>query len=421
MPSPRVFVSSTAYDLGSVRESIRSLIRLIGYEPVLSEYSDILYDPRHHTHTSCVKEVESADIIVLIIGSRFGGAGIAEARGLVDFDKLKSHSTASELIAAGEGLSITQLEVLHALNCGVPLFTFVERQVLHDHLVFQKNRGREAADSIIFPSIQDQKSAKYIFEFIDFLRLAGSNNAVLSFSSLSDIESQLKAQWAMYFQRLLGEERRQSASDDRLDKFTAELEDLKSAVLSVIPQADLRRTARGVMQYRQLVDLLEALGVRAIPDGDPAETLAGVLSAAGISEIVLLAEHGSPRRQMTLLIFPDGTCIRTRLGLGTLHKLSMDYDEFIQLTSAERDAIFGAVQEASPSSRHFLRMSRSLTRRVLNETSYTREIRINVDELARSGESFPSFSDFSYLEDFAVEPEPSDGKTGLQMGPSVSG
>lgn len=36
----------------------------------MSEYADVLFDPRTHTHTSCVNEVKNCDIMVVIIGSR---------------------------------------------------------------------------------------------------------------------------------------------------------------------------------------------------------------------------------------------------------------------------------------------------------------------------------------------------------------
>jgi hypothetical protein len=79
MPSPKVFVSSTCYDLGMAREQLRSFLIGVGYEPVMSEYSDVLYDPRQHTHSSCLQEIPNADIVVLLVGSRFGGIAIPEA------------------------------------------------------------------------------------------------------------------------------------------------------------------------------------------------------------------------------------------------------------------------------------------------------------------------------------------------------
>ncbi|WP_158694106.1 DUF4062 domain-containing protein, partial [Cronobacter malonaticus] len=73
MAGLRVFVSSTCYDLSLLRSQLRIFIQNLGYEPMMSDYSDLLYDPRQHTHTSCIDEVSSADVVVLIIGSRFGG------------------------------------------------------------------------------------------------------------------------------------------------------------------------------------------------------------------------------------------------------------------------------------------------------------------------------------------------------------
>ena len=37
MAVPRVFVSSTCYDLKYIRENLKYFIRSLGYEPVLSE------------------------------------------------------------------------------------------------------------------------------------------------------------------------------------------------------------------------------------------------------------------------------------------------------------------------------------------------------------------------------------------------
>jgi len=58
----------------------------MGYEPVMSENVDVLFDPRTHTHLSCVKQVENCDMTVLIIGSRFGGEVISKALDEFDID-----------------------------------------------------------------------------------------------------------------------------------------------------------------------------------------------------------------------------------------------------------------------------------------------------------------------------------------------
>lgn len=73
MANLKVFVSSTCYDLQGIRAQIRSMLVGMLYEPVMSDQSDVIYDPRIHTHTSCLREVENCDVMILIIGSRFGG------------------------------------------------------------------------------------------------------------------------------------------------------------------------------------------------------------------------------------------------------------------------------------------------------------------------------------------------------------
>ena len=79
----KVFISSTCYDLDNVRDGLRDFIYNIGYEPVMSDYGDVLYDPRIHTHTSCIEEVKNCDMLVLLIGGRFGGKAISEAVSVV--------------------------------------------------------------------------------------------------------------------------------------------------------------------------------------------------------------------------------------------------------------------------------------------------------------------------------------------------
>lgn len=76
MASLRVFVSSTCFDLGPIRGQLRNFLTSMGYEPIMSDYNDVLYDPRIHTHTSCIEEIATCDVIILLVGSRFGGKAI---------------------------------------------------------------------------------------------------------------------------------------------------------------------------------------------------------------------------------------------------------------------------------------------------------------------------------------------------------
>ncbi|MCX2836137.1 DUF4062 domain-containing protein [Microbulbifer thermotolerans] len=107
----KVFVSSTCYDLSIVRSQVRSYIKQLGHDPVMSDYMEVLYDPREHTHKSCLQEISGCDVAVLIIGSRFGGKGVPAAFDSIDFESLNEKSASSAVLESKEKLSITQLEI----------------------------------------------------------------------------------------------------------------------------------------------------------------------------------------------------------------------------------------------------------------------------------------------------------------------
>ena len=165
MASLKVFVSSTCYDLGVIRSNLRNFISGLGYTPIMSDYSDVLYDPRHHTHSNCIQEVNNCDILILIIGKRFGGTAIPKALDQISIETVKSLSTRNEIFKENAKLSITQLEVIKAIELGIPIFTFVDSRVYSDHLVYESNK--DIHSTIKFPSIEKEGTALYIFEFIN--------------------------------------------------------------------------------------------------------------------------------------------------------------------------------------------------------------------------------------------------------------
>lgn len=179
MAKPRVFISSTFYDLRYVREDVERFVLSLGYEPVRYEAGSVPYSKKTPIEESTYREVAFCDIIVCVIGGRYGADS-----------------------ATREG-SITQNELQQALEKGIQVYIFVDQNVHTEFGTYQLNK--------------DNKGTKYrfvdstkIFEFLEKIYGLPQNNPIVSFSASSDICAYLQAQWAGLFQRFLHEEQRLS-------------------------------------------------------------------------------------------------------------------------------------------------------------------------------------------------------------------
>ncbi|MFX6540584.1 hypothetical protein ABTG54_21290, partial [Acinetobacter baumannii] len=89
---------------------------------------------------------------------------VPEALAKLDFDSLKKESKSIESLKKQENLSVTQLEILKAVESGIPVFTFVDSSVWHDHALYEKNKDKPIINDISFPSIEKPETASFIFE-----------------------------------------------------------------------------------------------------------------------------------------------------------------------------------------------------------------------------------------------------------------
>jgi hypothetical protein len=183
MAKPRIFVSSTYYDLRHIRASLETFIQSLGYEPVLSEKGEIAYTPDRPLDESCYREAGAADVLVLIIGGRYG-AETSDSR----TEHPRSFYERYDSITKGEYQS--------ALDNNVPVYILVDAQVNAEYQTFQKNKDREG---IIYAHV-DSVNVFYLLEQILAQR---RNNALSTFSRYTEIEDWLREQWAGFFRELL--------------------------------------------------------------------------------------------------------------------------------------------------------------------------------------------------------------------------
>ncbi|MCM2375597.1 DUF4062 domain-containing protein [Pseudomonas marginalis] len=202
MARPRIFVSSTYYDLKYIRNSLEIFIEGFGYESVLYEQGDI---PFHHDNpldVSCYDEIRRCHILVLIVGGRYGSPASEPETDLskgLDFYN-----------------SVTKREYETARNNDIPIYVFVEKNVLSEYRTFKNNRGN---DTVKYAHVDNVN----IFNLIDDIYAQGRNNLVKDFENFDDISSWLRDQWAGLFADYLSDRSR----DKELEELSVQIAGLK--------------------------------------------------------------------------------------------------------------------------------------------------------------------------------------------------
>ena len=183
MARPRVFVSSTYYDLKHVRSSLDNFIESLGFDSVLSEKGDIAYSPDAALDESCYREATAADVFVLVIGGRYGSAASAEddKPSPAFFERYES---------------ITKKEYDAACSRDIPIYILIEQNVYSEYQTFLRNRDNQDIQYAHVDSIN-------VFELIQEILAKTRNNPVHTFERFSDIEGWLREQWAGLFRELL--------------------------------------------------------------------------------------------------------------------------------------------------------------------------------------------------------------------------
>lgn len=219
MAKPRVFVSSTYYDLKHIRNSLEAFIKSLGYESILFESGDI---PFHHEvplDISCYEEIKSAHIFVLIIGGRYGSPSSEVIDVDID-DKLNFYN------------SITKKEYEKAREKNIPIYIFVEKNVLAEYYTYKKNRHNTNIEYAHVDNIN-------IFKLIDEIYTQKRNNLLKDFENFDDISIWLRDQWAGIFADCLSKKSEKSELSD----LSSQINDLRgvSSVLREYSETIIRK------------------------------------------------------------------------------------------------------------------------------------------------------------------------------------
>jgi len=201
MAKPRVFVSSTYYDLKHIRNNLESFISQLGYESVLFESGDIPFFHSQPLDESCYSEINNCHILVLIIGGRYGSA-TSEDKAKDEIDKLYR--------------SITKKEYETARQKDIPIYIFVEKQVMSE---FETYKGNKNNNSIIYAHVDSVG----VFHLLEEILSQGRNNLTKEFEKFDEIATWLTDQWAGLFADFLSKK----SADTTLRNLSSQIEELK--------------------------------------------------------------------------------------------------------------------------------------------------------------------------------------------------
>ena len=180
---PRIFISSTFYDLKYIREDLANFVRSYGYEPILFENGDIGYTPGKTLDYSCYESMRNSDMVILIIGGEYGSAASGEKK-----DEFKEY------------MSVTRNEFRTAVEAGIPIFVMIDKKVMAEYGVYDANYDDIEKEKIImvFPTTKNINVFRFIKEIKGIVTLP-----IQEFERSADIKGFISKQWADMFKSYL--------------------------------------------------------------------------------------------------------------------------------------------------------------------------------------------------------------------------
>ena len=173
----RIFISSTCYDLIDVRAELENELRQCGLDPVLSDIqtSDFINPGNLNSIQTCLSNVRSADLFVLILNQRYGAI-------LKDFGNV----------------SATHLEYKEAVSREKPILVYIRDRLDADYTTWKTNKKNKklSFEDLKLPWAKDVE----LLEFLDEYRnlVPEGRNWVWPFRNSVDLKNRVCADLSAY-------------------------------------------------------------------------------------------------------------------------------------------------------------------------------------------------------------------------------
>lgn len=243
---PRIFVSSTYYDLRHVRERLEKFINGFGFEAILFESDKVTYQHGKEIDHSAYYEVGLCHMMVLIIGGRYGSPSsqskIEEERKKYDEDYI----------------SITRQEFETASFKNMPVLIFVDKNVYSEYQTYKENQ--EFFDNMYsFQSNKDNKDNRKfkfahvdhinVFKFIDSVRI----KPIKTFDKVEEIETYVRIQLSGMFYLYL-ESLKQISENNKVLNTISELNNVTLRMNEMLNSVGKQILGKDLKEYEKVIE-----------------------------------------------------------------------------------------------------------------------------------------------------------------------
>lgn len=239
---PRVFVSSTYYDLKHVRERIEKFIDNYGFEPILFESDKVTYQHGREIDHSAYFEVGLCHIMVLIVGGRYGSPS---TQNKLDEERKKYED---------DYISITRKEFETANQKNIPVLIFIDKNVYGEFQTYKENQ--DYFDESYLIKNKAQKGFKFahvdhvnVFRFIDIIR----SKPIKTFEKVEEIESYIKSQLSGMFYLYLESLKKKFEDNKTLDT-VVELNNISLRMNEMLNSVGKEILSKDKKEYEKVIE-----------------------------------------------------------------------------------------------------------------------------------------------------------------------
>jgi hypothetical protein len=190
----KVYVASTIHTDKSLRAEVFQALREWGFEPILSDFSESFQVPLGtDSYSACVKKVEDADLLLLIITKRYGGLVPWEIiESLKPQKKFLEEQWNKDETDADKRVSITELEYVTAILHKIPRINFCDEEVWIMRDLWDENRNNA---QLKWPKhFSDGPSVMRFLNKVRKVSPGTEDNWVHRYRNSTDFKTKLKSQ-----------------------------------------------------------------------------------------------------------------------------------------------------------------------------------------------------------------------------------